>query len=87
MAVNYEKRKADGGYMPCSEPYQGNLIELATFDAESENLNVIVDTPKGSRNKFKYAASLNLFKLGSMLPAGISVPFDFGFIPSTEGGD
>lgn len=73
--------------MARSEMFRGNLVELSTFDAESENLNVIVDTPKGSRNKFKYDESLNLFKLGSVLPAGASFPFDFGFIPSTEGGD
>src|SRR5215213_990364 len=50
-------------------------------------LNVIIETPKGSRNKFNYDEETGLFKLGGVLPAGASFPFDFGFVPSTLGGD
>ena len=55
--------------------------------SESGDLNVIVDTPKGSRNKFAYDAQLGLFKLDGVLPAGAVFPFDFGYLPSTIGGD
>jgi len=51
------------------------------------HLRVIVDTPQGSRNKFEYDEELGLFKLGGVLPAGAVFPFDFGFVPSTTGGD
>src|SRR5678816_3881477 len=64
-----------------------NLSSLTAFDAESDELNVLVDTPKGSRNKFKYDEERGLFKLGGVLPVGAVFPFDFGFIPSTVGGD
>ncbi|MGB8509780.1 MAG: inorganic diphosphatase [Pyrinomonadaceae bacterium] len=64
-----------------------SLIELSAFDEESEELNVIIETPKGSRNKFNYDEKLELFKLGGVLPAGAVFPFDFGFVPSTKGGD
>jgi inorganic pyrophosphatase len=50
-------------------------------------LRVIIETPQGSRNKFDYDAELGLFKLGGVLPAGAVFPFDFGFVPSTTGGD
>jgi inorganic pyrophosphatase len=50
-------------------------------------LNVIIETPKGSRNKFNYDEEAGLFELGGVLPAGASFPFDFGFVPSTLGGD
>lgn len=60
--------------------------EMTAFD-EDGDLNVIVETPKGSRNKFEYDAELGLFKLGGVLPAGAVFPFDFGFVPSTVGGD
>lgn len=73
--------------MTRNKTFQDHLVDLDAFDSESGNLNVIVDTPKGSRNKYKYDASLGLFKLGSVLPAGALFPFDFGFIPSTKGGD
>ncbi|HEX8069388.1 MAG TPA: inorganic diphosphatase [Pyrinomonadaceae bacterium] len=60
---------------------------LTAFDAEGEDVNVIVETPKGSRNKFNYDDELGLFKLGGVLPAGAVFPFDFGFVPATLGGD
>jgi inorganic pyrophosphatase len=61
------------------------LIVLAVFD--DDGLNVIIETPKGSRNKFNYDGELRLFKLGGVLPSGAVFPFDFGFVPSTVGGD
>ena len=63
-----------------------NLIELDAFHDEDE-LNVVIETPKGSRNKYNYDEKLRLFKLGGVLPSGASFPFDFGFVPSTVGGD
>jgi inorganic pyrophosphatase len=63
------------------------LPDLSPFNPESKDLNVIIDTPKKSRNKFKYDEELGIFKLGGVLPAGAFFPFDFGFVPSTLGGD
>ncbi len=62
------------------------LNELEAFHDEDE-LNVIIETPKDSRNKFNYDEATGLFKLGGVLPSGASFPFDFGFVPSTLGGD
>src|ERR1044072_9986204 len=64
-----------------------NLSSLPAFDADSKDLNVLIETPKGSRNKFKYDEKRGLFKLSGVLPMGAVFPFDFGFIPSTLGGD
>jgi len=47
----------------------------------------IIETPKNRRNKFDYDPETELFKLGGLLPEGMAFPFDFGFIPSTVGGD
>jgi inorganic pyrophosphatase len=67
---------------------QANLYDkVSPFDEESGELNVIVDTPKGSRNKFEFDEKLGFFKLGGVLAVGHSFPFDFGFIPNTLGGD
>jgi inorganic pyrophosphatase len=62
-----------------------NLFELEAF--HGEELNVVIETPKGSRNKYNYDEKLRLFKLGGVLTSGASFPFDFGFVPSTLGGD
>src|SRR5215210_3886384 len=71
------------GKSSISTPYSN----LKPFTEESDDLNVIIETPKGSRNKFNYDEELGLFKLGGVLPAGAVFPFDFGFVPSTVGGD
>jgi len=63
-----------------------NLNELDSFH-DDEELNVIIETPKGSRNKYNYDEELRLFKLGGVLTSGAVFPFDFGFVPSTKGGD
>src|ERR687895_1784383 len=63
-----------------------NLLNLAAFHDEEE-LNVVIETPKGSRNKYNYDEELGLFRLGGVLPLGAVFPFDFGFVPSTLGGD
>jgi inorganic pyrophosphatase len=63
------------------------LSHLSTIDSHSRGFNVIIDTPKGSRNKFKYDEEYGLFKLGGLLPVGAVFPYDFGFLPSTLGGD
>ncbi len=59
------------------------------FIEETENINAIVETPKGSRNKYAYDEKTDSIKLKKALPAGMVFPFDFGFIPSTiaEDGD
>ncbi len=60
---------------------------LPPFCADQGHCNVIIETPKGSRNKFDYDPELGLFRLGGVLPLGAVFPFDFGFVPSTLGGD
>jgi inorganic pyrophosphatase len=50
---------------------------------------VIVETPKGSGNKLKFDPGLGVYRLDRVLPAGMTFPFDFGFVPRTvaEDGD
>lgn len=50
-------------------------------------LNVVIETPKGHRNKYKFDEDYQRFKLAGLLPAGAVFPYDFGFIPETLSGD
>jgi inorganic pyrophosphatase len=50
-------------------------------------IGVVIETPKGSRNKFKYDVNSRRLKLSKVLPEGMVFPFDFGFVPSTKGAD
>ena len=65
------------------------LRKLKPFDRKSGNLNVVIDTPKGCRNKYAFDFEINAYKLKSVLPHGTVFPFDFGSIPGTvaEDGD
>jgi inorganic pyrophosphatase len=63
------------------------LSELATFDEETGNLRIIVETPKGSRNKYKYDPACDCLELATALPEGMVFPYDFGFVPATVGED
>jgi inorganic pyrophosphatase len=64
-----------------------NLSRLPPFDKESGALNIIVETPKNGRVKYKYKEKYGMFELDKTLPYGFSFPFEFGFVPSTIGGD
>ena len=50
-------------------------------------VEVVIETTKGSRCKYKYDPKKGQFKLKKILPAGLSFPYDFGFIPRTKGDD
>src|SRR5947209_15525771 len=56
------------------------------FDSEG-NLTVVVETPKGSRNKYSFDEKHRAFQLKKVLPEGMVFPHDFGFVPSTRAGD
>ena len=59
----------------------------AQLDVKKRTCRAIIETPKGCRNKFDYDPDSGLFMLGGLLPEGMMFPFDFGFSPSTLGGD
>jgi inorganic pyrophosphatase len=65
------------------------LNKLKPFDRKSGNLNVVIDTPKGSRNKYAFDFNIDAYKLKAVLPHGSVFPFDFGSVPGTiaEDGD
>ena len=60
---------------------------IEAYDAETKLWNVVIETPKGSRNKYKFDEKRKVFALSGVLPVGQSFPFDFGYLPSTKGED
>lgn len=69
--------------MPQSAPL---LSRLPTF-GEEDAVHVVVETPKGSPNKYAYSEAFGTFQFKMVLPEGTSFPYDFGMIPSTKGAD
>ncbi len=64
-----------------------NLTKLDAFDPRSGDVQVVVETPRGSRNKYKYDDRRRVFEVKTLLPVGMTFPYDFGFVPSTRGDD
>jgi inorganic pyrophosphatase len=65
-----------------------NPLNLSSLDAEDDELiQVVIETPKGSRNKYAFNPEQKTFQLTKVLPTGMAFPYDFGFVPSTKAED
>lgn len=64
-----------------------SVLALPTMDEQTGLLNVIIETPKGTRNKFGFDERFGLLRLKKVLPPSTVFPFNFGFLPSTWGED
>jgi inorganic pyrophosphatase len=61
--------------------------ELPVRESGSSRIHIVIDTPAGSRNKYKYDRSLGVFRVSRVLPRGAAFPHDFGSIPQTRAPD
>jgi inorganic pyrophosphatase len=61
--------------------------QLKTFDKTTGLVQTVVETPAGSRNKFSYDPEQGAFHIKSVLPAGMTFPYEFGFVPQTKADD
>ena len=75
MAKSRKKNGASATHIP------------AFADKEEGILNAVIETPSGSRNKFKFDEKLGFFTLSGVLPEGMVFPHAFGFVPSTKAED
>jgi inorganic pyrophosphatase len=62
------------------------LDRIAQVDKDGR-LRAAIESPKGSRHKLKYDPETGAFAVSSTFPAGMSMPFDFGFFPRTRAPD
>ena len=61
---------------------------LQSMDQDDGDIvQVVIETPKGSRNKYAFDPEQKVFELKKVLPAGMTFPYDFGFIPRTKAED
>jgi inorganic pyrophosphatase len=63
------------------------LKRMRPFVEGKKYLNVVIETPKGSRVKYAYDFGTGLLKLDRALPEGMVFPFNFGFVPGTKAED
>ena len=63
-----------------------NYAKLPTW-ADGDHVYAVVETPRGSRAKLEFDPQLGAFTLAKPLLAGLTYPYDWGFIPSTKAQD
>jgi inorganic pyrophosphatase len=63
-----------------------NYAKLPTW-ADEDHVYAVVETPRGSRAKLEFDRKLGVFTLSKPLLAGLTYPYDWGFIPSTKAED
>ncbi len=66
-----------------------NLKSLPVGEGAPEVVQMVVEVPRGSGNKYEYDPGLGVIRLDRVLPGAQFYPGDYGFIPSTlaEDGD
>ena len=63
-----------------------NFVNLPPF-TEDGDVQVVVETPRGSRAKFTYDPKCETFTLTNSRLTGLTYPHDWGFVPSTKADD
>ena len=78
-----------GNRLEMADTARTNYLYLPGGEHAPEEINVVVEIPEGSRNKYEYDKALNVFRLDRVLHSPIYYPGDYGFMPQTlaEDGD
>lgn len=65
------------------------LVDLSKIPAQPKTgiVNVLIEIPAGSKNKYEFDKDLNAFALDRVLYASVQYPYDYGFIPNTLADD
>jgi inorganic pyrophosphatase len=81
-------KKSRSKKLPKANGSMSDPTRISRTDSEGQ-FRVVIETPRGSRNKYSYDSEQQVFVLKKVLPAGMTFPFDFGFVPATlaEDGD
>jgi inorganic pyrophosphatase len=60
-----------------------NLETLPIGEDAPRLVNVVIEVPVGSRNKYEYEPDLGVIVRDRVLPGAVRYPTDYGFVPST----
>lgn len=64
-------------------------MDLSRIPAEPKPglINVLIEIPAGSKNKYEYDKDLEAFALDRVLYSSVQYPYDYGFVPNTLADD
>lgn len=64
-----------------------SIAELPIGDKAPEIVNIVVEIPAGSKNKYEYDEEMHAIKLDRVGYAAMAHPYDYGFVPETRSED
>lgn len=64
-----------------------NYLALPIGDGAPDEVNAVIEIPRGQTNKYEYDKQLHVFRLDRNLHSPVHYPGDYGFIPSTLSDD
>lgn len=64
-----------------------NYLSLPIGEGAPDEVNAVIEIPRGQTNKYEYDKALNVFRLDRNLYSPVHYPGDYGFIPSTLSDD
>ncbi len=62
-------------------------LSLIPAQPKSGLVNILIEIPAKSKNKYEYDKDLQAFALDRVLYASVQYPYDYGFIPNTLADD
>lgn len=64
-------------------------MDLARIPAQPQPglLNVLIEIPAGSKNKYEFDKKMNAMILDRVLSSAVQYPYDYGFVPNTLADD
>lgn len=64
-------------------------MDLSRIPAQPESglINVLIEIPAGSKNKYEFDKDMGAFILDRVLYASVKYPYDYGFVPNTLADD
>jgi inorganic pyrophosphatase len=68
-------------------PFPTPYLHLPIGDDAPEEVNAVIEIPRGSSNKYEYDHELGVFKLDRTLYSPLFYPFDYGWIAGTMSAD
>jgi inorganic pyrophosphatase len=68
-------------------PGGDQLTSMKIPARDADGINVLVEIPAGSRNKYEYDNRLGRIRLSRTLYTAVRYPIDYGFVPGTRAPD
>lgn len=64
-----------------------SLLKIKLGADAPEHINVVVEIPQGSHNKYEIDEKLGVIRLDRVLHSPLFFPFEYGFVPETRAED